>query len=200
MHIVRRTPTELVLKDSSLWISIPFLIGALVFAVVTMMEARPKGMLGVGFMLLFAAVSANKIVFTFDGRERVVRWRGRKLFKVDAGEMPFDDIGGVGTETTRTPRGGTAYRLVLKTMHGARPLAYAYSGAGNFEQMRAAILAFVDAEKAPDPARAGEETVRALVRQGRRTEAIELLRSAEQLDLAEATERVEAMERRESAN
>lgn len=32
----------------------------------------------------------------FMARERIVRWNGRKVFKAESGEIPFDDITGKG--------------------------------------------------------------------------------------------------------
>ena len=82
--------------------------------------------------------------FNFDAMERTVRWKG-KVFKAESGEIPFDDIIDIGTESTRAGnRDVLVYRLTIVTPRGAIPMAYAYNGRPDgYSALRGQILEFV---------------------------------------------------------
>ena len=46
--------------------------------------------------------------FTFDSMQRVVRWRGKKLFKTELGTIRFDDITDIGIEASSAGGEGTS--------------------------------------------------------------------------------------------
>ncbi|MGH9646207.1 MAG: hypothetical protein ACRD4E_05255, partial [Bryobacteraceae bacterium] len=87
--------------------------------------------------------------FTFDAGRRIVRWKGRRVFKTESGEIPFDDITDIGTEASRATtvpgkRDVPIYRLTSITLRGTIPMAYAYSGQGDrYSALRGQILDFV---------------------------------------------------------
>lgn len=201
MHITRQTPTELVARDSAMWLAIPFALGALFLLVLTIMRHNPEGLLGVGLLLLFAIPPARYSTFTFDAMQRMVRWSGRKLFKAESGTIPFDDITDIGTEATSSGRGGATYRLTILTPQGSVPMAYTYSnGKNRHAQMRETILAFLHPERqsaafsstvaTPGATLADESSIRSLLSQGRRIDAITLVRIKERVSLTEAVTRV----------
>ncbi|MCU1302433.1 MAG: hypothetical protein JWQ87_2717 [Candidatus Sulfotelmatobacter sp.] len=83
--------------------------------------------------------------FTFDAMQRIVRWKGRTVLKAESGEIPFDDITDIGTESDRAgSRNVPVYRLTVITPRATIPMAYTYNGQPDaYSTLRAQILAFV---------------------------------------------------------
>jgi hypothetical protein len=205
LRIARQSPTELVCKDSIVWLAIPFGVAALAFTWLAITHDKPIALLGSGIFLLSAAITARSATFVFDGVRRTVRWNGRKLFKVDSGDIPFADITGIGVEAISSESSVAAYRLTILTEHGSVPMAYAYSnGKDRHARMRGQILAFVtpgaqslpssSAETTSSAALADEASIRSLLRQGRKIDAVSLLRSTERLSLTRAMQRINAID------
>jgi hypothetical protein len=204
MHIARQAPAELVCKESLLWLSIPFGLSALAFTYFAIAQTKPIALLGAGIFLLCAATTARSTTFVFDGVRRTVLWNGRNLFKVKSGSIPFGDIYGIGVEAMSSDDGAT-YRLSILTAQGSVPMAYAYSnGKDRHARMREAILAFLNpgAQSLPSASAAtasgvplaDEASIRSLLRQGRKIDAVVLLRSTERLGLTEAMKRINAID------
>ncbi|MGH9505203.1 MAG: hypothetical protein ACRD20_20310 [Terriglobales bacterium] len=150
MHIARQTPQELVVVAGTRWISAICAAAALFTLYFVITRHEPKGYLFlVGFFLLFAVIMDLRKTFIFDGTRRIVRWNGRRVIKAESGEIPFDDITDIGTETKRAsaPPGNRdvpIYRLTIITPQGIIPMAYAYSGhEDRYSALRGQILAFV---------------------------------------------------------
>src|SRR6266852_2088385 len=102
MHIARQTPQELVVVAGTRWLSAICAAAALFTLYFVITRHEPKGPLFLAaFFLLFALIMDLRKTFTFDARQRMVRWNGRKVFKAESGEIPFDDITDIGTESTR---------------------------------------------------------------------------------------------------
>jgi len=145
MHIARQTPQELVVVAGIRWVSATCAAAALftLYFVITRHEA--KGLFLAAFFLLLAVIMDLRKTFIFDARMRIVRWNGRKVFKAESGEIPFDDITGIGTEARRAgDRGVPIYRLTIVTPRATIPMAYAYSGHDvRYSTLRAQILNFV---------------------------------------------------------
>ena len=97
------------------------------------------------FLLLFALIMDLRKTFTFDAMQRVVRWKGRKVFKAESGEIPFHDITDIGTESSRAgSRNVPVYRLTIDTPQGTIPMAYTYNGQPDgYATLRGQILDFV---------------------------------------------------------
>jgi len=91
----------------------------------------------------------DRKTFTFDATRRIVRWKGRRVFKAESGEIPFDDIVDIGTEAENasSQSGGREvpiYRLTIITPQATIPMAYAYSGhEDRYSALRRQILEFV---------------------------------------------------------
>jgi hypothetical protein len=111
--------------------------------VITRHEA--KGLFLAAFFLLFALIMDLRKTFTFDARKRIVRWNGRKVFKAESGEIPFDEITDIGTEARRAgDRGVPIYRLTIITPRATIPIADAYSAHDvRYSALRGQILNFV---------------------------------------------------------
>lgn len=204
MHVTRKTNQELVVVDSSIWISV-FLLCASTFVTYRLiLEDNRKGFLLSGIFLLFILLFWRKEVVVFDAARQQAIWTRRRLFKVATGTIPFSEITGIGMEATSSDHALT-YRLTILTAHGSTPMSDSYaSGQQKYESLRQEILAFL--KLSPSEARAGsgfgssltsgiddEASVRSLLQQGRRIDAIKLVRSTQNIGLKEATDRVAAI-------
>jgi hypothetical protein len=145
MHIARQTPQELVVVAGTRWVSAICAGAALFTLYFVITRHEPKGLLLAAFSLLFALIVDLRKTFTFDARQRIVRWQGRKVFKSESGEIPFDDITEIGMETRRAgQRDVPIYRLTIITSLATIPMAYSYSGDGDrYSTLRRQILDFV---------------------------------------------------------
>jgi len=202
MHVVRQSPTELVVKDSSVWMTILFATIA-VALVAGIGVSQPVRLLAPALFLLFGTITARATTFTFDGMQRTVRWSGFKPFKSQSGAILFDEIDDVTVEASSMGNSGTTYRLSLLTKQGAIPMAFAYSGSRDgYAALRRQILAFVKpglSPSAPESTFAGipddlASSIRSLLIQGRTIDAITLLRTRERIGLVEAKKRIDAAE------
>ena len=200
MRITRQTPTELVVADSSMWLSAIFAAAACMPIGITISVHKLNGFYAAAFLLLFAVVWLRKTMVTFDAQQRVVRWTARKMFKVESGTIPFDDIRDISIDTMTSDKGTIIYRLAILTSQGAVPMESAYNSGRDYQvKIREAVLAFLHpgtpaATHSTASAVADDSMIGSLLAQGRKIDAIRLLRSAENVNLTEATQRVEAMD------
>jgi hypothetical protein len=203
MRVKSQTPQELVVEDSSLWFSYLCAGSALFIIYFSIREDKINGLLTASFFLFSAIVAASRTTFTFDAMQRVVRWRGKKFFKVKSGTIPFDDITDIGTESSDSD-GGTCYRLTILTREGCVPMAYGYSGSADaYAALRQQILDFVrpgSYTPSPPPGILSsgipadlEPSIRSLLAQGRKIDAVTLLRSTQHIGLTDAMSRIEAL-------
>lgn len=205
MHIARQTPQQLVVVDSSRWVSAICAAFAVFAAYRTISQHQLKDLIGVAVLAIFAMIFDLRKTFTFDGAQRVVRWKGRTILKAESGEIRFDDITNIDTETTTTSNKSatiTLYRLAINASGTTIPMAYNYRGVSDgYAALRRQILEFVRPGSQSAAALMGgaaaeslESSLRALIRQGRKIDAIELLRSTEDLSLTDAMKHIEAIE------
>jgi hypothetical protein len=203
MRITSQTPQELVVQDSSVLFAYICAGSALVIILFSIAERKINGLLTASFFLLCAMIADRRTTFTFDAMQRVVRWRGKKFLKVESGTIPYDDITDIGTEASDTDS-GTSYRLTIITREGSIPMAYAYTGrADAYASLRQQILDFIrPGSYMPSPPPgilsngipAGlEPSIRSLLAQGRKIDAVTLLRSTQQIALTDAMSRIEAL-------
>jgi hypothetical protein len=145
MHIARQTPQELVVVAGTRWISAICAAAALVILYFVITRHEREGLFLVAFFLLFALIMDLRKTFAFDAMQRTVRWNGRRVFKAESGEIPFDDITDIDTEVRRAgARDVPIYRLTIMTPRGAIPMAYAYNGQPDrYSTLRRQILDFV---------------------------------------------------------
>jgi hypothetical protein len=205
MRITRHTAQELVVVDSALGISAVLFLASLPLFYVATRPGKIGALFGACLFLLGAVVWIRKTTFTFDAGEQRVRWHGRKVLRVENGVIPFSEITGIGTETTFGSNGGNTYRLTILTRGGLVPLAYTYGGnQQKYVSVREEIMRFLHLEAPepnavprPDVAAAIDETsVRSLLSQGRKIDAVSLVRSSAHLGLTEAVRLVEEIDGR----
>ena len=156
-------------------------------------------------LAIFSVIFDLRKVFAFDRVQRVVRWKGRTILKAESGEIPFDDITNIDTETTTTTNKSatiTLYRLAINASGTTIPMAYNYRGVSDgYAALRGQILDFIRPGSQSAAARivgaaaeSLESSLRALLRQGRKMDAVALLRSTEDLSLTDAMKRIDAIE------
>ena len=145
MHIARHTPQELVVVAGTRWVSAICAAAALFTLYLVIASHESKGLFLAVFILLFALIMDLRKTFNFDAMRRIVRWHGRKVFKAESGEIPFDDITDIGTETRRAgARDVPIYRLTIITPRAIIPMAYAYSSHNDrYSILREQLLDFV---------------------------------------------------------
>lgn len=206
MHIARQTPQELVVVDGTRWVSAICAAGALFAVYRTISQHYPKGLILAAVFAIFAMIFDLRKTFIFDSRQRVVRWKGRTILKAESGEIPFDQITNIDTETTTTSSrgGGTImlYRLAINAAGTTIPMAYNYRGIKDgYAALRGQILEFVRPGSQSAAALMGvaageslESSLRTLLRQGRKMDAVELARSTLNMSLTEAMKRIGEIE------
>jgi len=197
----------MVVEDSSLWLAAVFaVISLLLFYLAIAKEAKGNYFTG-GFFLVSAILCLRKTRFVFDATQRMVRWNSLLYLKASSGQIPFDDITGIGLETTMgSDAENPNCRLTVLTRQGPVPLALSYSGGSEHcGSLRQRILLFLQsagvavalpiAPTGPPDTTDLEPSIRALLAQGRKIDAIGLLRSTTNIGLAEAKTRIDEMEK-----
>ncbi len=204
MKITRQTETELEVQDSMLWLGAIFAVLILVLLYAALRSGDRRLLYPAGLLLLFAFIGLRKSTFLFDATRRMVTWRLLRYFNTSTGCIGFDALRGVVIDTMPSRSGGTLYRLTLMTTQDPIPLAVGYGGGEKYYAvLRERINGFLKANltqaaKADDTNRATPELesyIRLLLQQGRRIDAIELLRSHSTMGLTEAHERVSELEK-----
>jgi hypothetical protein len=201
MRIVRQTEQELVIRDSMTWLSVFFALVSSPMIYAALVHGTKGIQYPAGVFLLIALFCLRRTTFVFDARLRIVRWQGLRILKTYSGSMPFSEITEVGTETMPSPRGQPMYRLTLITPQGRTPMSDGYGGGGQWlEKIREAIVAFIkqDAASAAGAAEL-DASIRSLLKQGRKIDAVTLVRTRENLGLTQAVQRVNDVEKRMKA-
>lgn len=194
MKVVRQTDTELVLRESTLWISVLLALTALpLFYASTLPRQRGDLILAI-FFAVGALVWLRKATVAFDATQRTVHWSRMRFFRSASGTVPFSEIAGIGTETSSGSGGSTLYRLTLLT--GQKPIPFTDTFGGGRDRwvgLRETTQRFLQTHRGAPLAAPGadlDDSLRALLRRGRKVEAVRLLETAEHLDLTTATQRV----------
>lgn len=208
MHIASQSPTQLVVEDSAVWLSYIFGICAAATMYFSIAQHQLRGLWGSALFLLFALIAEVRTTFIFNATERVVRWKCTKQLRTYAGVIPFDDIADIGAETSSARSGALTYRLSIITPTGAVPMAYSYTGRKDaYASLRQQILAFIRPEtQEPGSITAHgipadlENSLRSLLEQGRKIDAIKLLQSTQHLGLSDSVKRVDLIEQSIRAN
>lgn len=195
MKIVRQNEAELVVQDSSIWLGVVLAVAALLPLYIALSQHDRRLFAPAACLLLFAIPWMRRSTFTFDAATQTIRWSRLRYLWTRTGSLPFSDVRGLETQTSNGSQGVTIYRLALVTPQTTMPMTDVYSsGERQCATVREAIAGFLKLEggSAPRTMKADlDASVRSLVQEGRRIDAIQLLRTFEKLSLNEATERVE---------
>ena len=189
MKVTRKTNQELVVADSSIWVSVLLLCVDVVFAYRGYVTGSWQALLGVGIVSLFAFLFWRKEVVTFDAGRQQAEWRRIRAYKLDEGTVPFSEITGIGMDSTSAKNNVLVYRLTMLTSGKPVPLSDVFrADKQRCDEVRAEILEFLhlDSGEAVSGGRnPHDNSVQALLRQGRKTDAIELVRASEKIGLSE---------------
>lgn len=218
MHIQRQTPMELVLQGGTRWMAFVFVPSGILVGVSSVEKHKPLGLLVTAFFFFFAAAFFRHSTFTLDKMQRIARWRRFTVLKNETGSIPFDAIRDVIIDAQAGDHNSASYRLILVTLNDRIPMDNVLQSGRieHYEQMRQQILEFVGLSSAIHAAEPGllldgvpnvrssslrndgipadlEPSLRALLSQGRKIDAIELLRSRQYMGLADAKSRVDSL-------
>jgi len=190
MHVTRKTNTELALVDSSIWVSVFLLCAAVPVAYASIAHGKPSGLWVAGFFLLCAFLFWRKEVVVFDAGRQQASWWRRRAFKAASGMVPFSEITGVGMESSAAGQQGTlTYRLTILTSGQPVPMSDVYAGnRPHYEALKTEISEFLHIDNVEMPASGvkDENSIQSLLRQGRKVDAIELVRVSQKVGLTEA--------------
>jgi hypothetical protein len=191
MRIKANTPSELVLRDRTLWIS-AVCFAAVLFMVYRVLVHHDSQNLYFSalFLALFGVVFLGATDVVFEKRRGICRLRRLSALGIFRADYRFPEIKDVKVEIA--PSEGrsntTMCRLALVTAGGTIPLTRSYEPTlERYNAMRDAIVLTLGAEL---PLSAEIDPVSELVKQGRTIDAIALLQNRDKLGLTEAHNRV----------
>jgi hypothetical protein len=207
VKVVRQSETELVLEDSSLWLAAVMAAAAAFLAYGAYFTGKKPTFVAAALFLLFAWFTLHKTTIVFDSLQRRMMWQRLHYFKKSSGSIPFDEIKDIIIETSAGDSGGRAtFRLAIVTSQGSWPTSDSYGGNGEtYNSLRAQIREFLklnpsqNAESAKDSTsgEAGlDSSIRSLLAQGRKVDAIKLVRSSKGTSLIDAKEQVDEIEKK----
>lgn len=192
---------ELVLGENTTWFSYPFF--AVAVALIYWVWRRGHTWLGYipgGIFLAMALGCLFENEVTFDGVRRQVRRTQRRLVWVSSKTIAFDDIRGVLVESDERDE-QLFYRLTLLTINGPAPISDSFNASERLHiDLRKKILKYLHMEAGNTDGVLDEASIRLLLAQGRKAEAIQLLRSTKNIRAAAAKLQVEAVEAQIAGN
>jgi hypothetical protein len=202
MHVSRKTTTELALVDSSIWVSVLLLCAAVPVVYMSIAHGRQSGLWVTGFFVLCAFLFWRKEVVVFDAAKQQATWWRRRAFKAANGMIPFSEIKGIGMEASAAGEHGTlTYRLTILTSGKPVPMSDVYAAnRPHYEALKAEICDFLHVENVEMPdAGVDENSIESLLKQGRKVDAIELVRASQKIGLTEAVDLVNGIEEKMKA-
>jgi hypothetical protein len=201
MRIRRTTNQQLVVMDSSVWISIVLLCLAASMATQAVALQTPKWWILVGCLSLFALIAWRREIVTFDAARQEVRWVRRRAFKLARGSLPFNEMRGITIDSTSGKNASSIYRLTILTTDKPVPMSDVYSGGeAYYVSIRKQILEFLNFDnRSSSPGPGDEASIRSLLSEGRRVDAIQFMQTQYQLDMEEAVDRVNEIDQKMKA-
>jgi hypothetical protein len=201
MHVTRKTNTELALVDSSIWVSVLLLCAAVPVVYTSIAHGRQSGIWVTGFFVLCAFLFWRKEMVVFDAGKQQASWWRRRAFKAASGVVPFGEITGIGMESSTAENNVLTYRLTILTSDKPVPMSDVYAGnRAHYEALKAEISQFLHVDNVEMPAAGVDEnSIRSLLSQGRKVDAIELVRASEHIGLTEAVNRVNEIDEKMKA-
>ena len=201
MTVERNTETVLVVQNGTLWLSAVFgVVGLIVLAAA--FSAGDKRLAGPALVTgVCAVLCLSKYTFVFDSTQRMVRWQTLRFGKRGAGSMPFDEVKDVVLQSEPGKTRPT-YRLAMLTANGSMPLS---SGYGDTSDRCLAMQSQIRQLPRPGQTAAAtapatsiaanlDSSIRTLVAQGRKIDAIELMTSMG-MNLTDAKQRADEIEK-----
>ena len=202
MTVQRNTEGVLVVQNSTLWLSAVFGVVGLVMIAAAFFSGDKRLAAPALVMGLFAVLCLSKYTFVFDSTQRMVRWQIMRFGRRRAGSTPFDDVKDVVLQSEPGKSGRPTYRLAMLTAEGPMPLSSGYGDTSDrCLALQSQILQLLRpgqtvAATAPATSIAAhlDSSVRTLVAQGRKIDAIKLLTSTG-MNLTDAKQRADEIEK-----
>jgi len=207
MKIVRQTESEVVVEESSHWTTILCALVSLFFLYLAAIEGLHNGYISAAIFLVFALSWLSRSAFTFDAVAKTIRWKRLSSFRISTGTIPFSSVQAIKLDPVSSDRSSvTIWRLNLVTTGGPVTMCNVdRAGHNGIASLRETLVHLVEPigvpetpapdvppTDNPDAERAAEldDSVRRLLQQGRKIDAILLVQRTDHLDLTEATFRV----------
>ena len=202
MTVQRNTEGVLVVQNSTLWLSAVFGVLGVIMIAAAFFSGDKRLAAPALVMGLFAVLCLSKYTFVFDSTQRMVRWQIMRFGKRRAGSMPFDAVKDVVLQSEPGKSGRPTYRLAMLTAEGSMPLSSGYGDTSDrCLALQSQILQLLRpgqtvAATAPATSIAAhlDSSVRTLVAQGRKIDAIKLLTSTG-MNLTDAKQRADEIEK-----
>lgn len=207
MKIVRQSESEVVVEESSHWTTILCALVSLFFLYLATIEGLHNGYISAAIFLFFALSWLNRSAFTFDAAAKTIRWKRLGSFRISSGTIPFSTVQAIKLDPVSSDRGSvTTWCLNLVTTNGPVTMCNVdragHSGIASLRETLVHLVEPIGLLETPvpdspsadnaDAERAAEldDSVRRLLQQGRKIDAILLVQRTDHLDLTEATFRV----------
>lgn len=200
-HHTEPDGTLVVTADSRLMVGM--LVGAAWLCAVPVLRAWLNGgvnahdatpLIGSAMFLFAALASYERNRFAFDPHRKEVRWSRRCLWSRDEGRAPFSCVRSLiihnAIGSTKT---APSVRLALVTDEKEIPLSRAYAGGVRREYEALAAMIRRVMQMSAEPADLLLDSVRVALAQGRKLDAIKLVRLTKGVSLEEATRFVETL-------
>jgi hypothetical protein len=203
MGVQRNAEGVLVVRNSTLWVSAMFGVLVVILIGAAFSSGEKRLCRPAAVMAGFAVLCMSKYTFVFDATQRTVRWQTMRFGRRKAGSMPFDAVKrSAPSEPGKSGR--PTYRLAMVTAEGAMPLSSGYGGTSErCVALQSEILQVLRpgqtvaaAPPATSIAAQLDSSIRTLVAQGRKIDAIKPLTSAG-MNLTEAKQRADEIEQQQ---
>ncbi|MGD1080089.1 MAG: hypothetical protein ABR881_17325 [Candidatus Sulfotelmatobacter sp.] len=200
--VQRSTNGMVVVQNSTLWLSAVFGVLGLIMVGAAFSSGDKRLFRPAVAMAVFAVLSLSKYTVVFDATQRMVRWKIMRFGRRRAGSMPFDSVKDVVLQSEPGKSGRPTYRLAMLTAEGPMPLSSGYGDTSDrCLALQSQILQLLRpgqtaAATAPATSIAAhlDSSVRTLVAQGRKIDAIKLLTSTG-MNLTDAKQRADEIEK-----
>ncbi|MFZ1139463.1 MAG: hypothetical protein WAN76_09810 [Candidatus Sulfotelmatobacter sp.] len=202
MTVQRNTEGVLVVQNSTLWLSAVFGVLGVIMIAAAFFSGDKRLAAPASVMAVFAVLCLSKYTFVFDSTQRMVRWQIMRFGKRRAGSMPFDAVKDVVLQSEPGKSGRPTYRLAMLTAEGSMPLSSGYGDTSDrclaLQSQILQLLRPGQAAAATAPATSIaahlDASIRTLVAQGRKIDAIKLLTSTG-MNLTDAKQRADEIEK-----
>ena len=156
VKIVRRTETELVVQESTLWLAALTGAAALFLVYGAIVIGKKVTLIAAGVFVIFAFLSLRKVTVVFDSVTRIASWKRFRYLKTTTANIPFDEIKDIVLESSLSDQGcRSTYRLAILTAQGSRPFSEGFGGNRDiYTSARAEILQFLNFGTSPASAQA----------------------------------------------
>ena len=162
------------------------------------------GVLGTIFLLWLAAFVRDRRFF-FDAAQKMLVWEQRNWFGAQGGRLPFSEIRQVLVTSQRNRDNessvggyGVQYSAILVTDTGTIPLTGSHSS--NKQEYEGLVATILSVLTLPHRTPKSEDEIGGLIAAGRMIDAVALIRARKGLDLSQARELAEEIQRSRGAS